>query len=184
MRCLWPSRQTALSMNLLAFVERATFAIPMELWLKIPERAKRSVFLDALPNPSEPGLVAHHHPFSHAKVLIKTGGDVGVIYVGSHNFSKSAWGQTQRNGLNVEVGVGMEHPDRPRCGKNGAIASPVSCLTKLPRLPAATSPHRPIRAFEKLLMKVTLRRRFRCSKLCLKAVMLLIQWRQQNEMER
>jgi hypothetical protein len=46
------------------------------------------------------------HPISHSKVLIKTGGGgIGVVYVGSHNFSKSAWGLRGAMPKNVELGV-------------------------------------------------------------------------------
>jgi hypothetical protein len=64
------------------------------------------MFFDALPNPKEMGLPQMScHPLSHSKVLIKTGGNVGVLYVGSHNFSAAAWGLRGKMPNNIEMGV-------------------------------------------------------------------------------
>jgi hypothetical protein len=106
LRCLWPSRQTALSMNFQAIINIQR-AIPYSFWKTIKDKAKRNIFFDAPPNPTVMGLPhLACHPISHSKVLIKTGGGgIGVVYVGSHNFSKSAWGLRGAMPKNVELGV-------------------------------------------------------------------------------
>jgi hypothetical protein len=106
LRCLWPSRQTALSMHFQSIIGSMR-AIPLSFWKTIKEKAKRNIFFDASPNPTVMGLPhLACHPVSHAKVIIKTGGDgIGVVYVGSHNFSKSAWGLRGTMPRNLELGV-------------------------------------------------------------------------------
>jgi hypothetical protein len=105
LRCLWPSRTTALSMNFASLISSSR-AQSMTHWGKIPNQAKRKIFLDARPNPPNMGLPQLAcHSVSHAKVMIKTGGSIGVVYVGSHNFSKSAWGLCGISPKNVELGV-------------------------------------------------------------------------------
>lgn len=105
LRCLWPSRRTALSMNFHSLINNVR-AMPMKYWKTIPETARRKIFFDAPPNPTEMGLPHMScHPVSHAKILLKTGGGSSVIYVGSHNFSKAAWGLRGAMPINVELGV-------------------------------------------------------------------------------
>lgn len=80
----------------------------MKHWKRIPETARRLVFFDALPNASNGfGLpLFRGHALSHAKVLFaQAAGDLGILYVGSHNFSKTAWGLKGASPQNVEVGV-------------------------------------------------------------------------------
>lgn len=104
-RCLWPSPQTARDMNFGSFVGSGR-AIPLSYWNSIPEEAKRRVFFDAPPNPQELGLPhLQCHPFSHAKAMFRAGGRNAVVYVGSHNFSKAAWGLRQIMPKNVEAGI-------------------------------------------------------------------------------
>jgi hypothetical protein len=100
-RCLWPSRDTARSMNPDALANNMR-AMAERHWDTIPEKARERIFFDAIPNPKETEL--EFYPISHAKVLY-AGGRRGIIYVGSHNFSKAAWGL--RNGIpkNVEIGI-------------------------------------------------------------------------------
>jgi hypothetical protein len=103
-RCLMPSQETARTIN------PVWNGRPMKFshWEKIPEEAKRRIFFDAVPNPSETAL--RYHPFSHCKALY-TASVVGarektaVVYVGSHNFSRAAWGIRGEMPKNVEIGV-------------------------------------------------------------------------------
>jgi hypothetical protein len=103
-RCLMPSQETARTIN------PVWNGRPMKFshWQKIPEQAKRRIFFNAVPNPSETALP--YHPFSHGKALY-TGSVVGarqktaVVYVGSHNFSRAAWGVRGEMPRNVEIGV-------------------------------------------------------------------------------
>jgi hypothetical protein len=99
-RCLWPSRDTARSMNLDALVNNMR-AMAKNHWDTIPEKARERIFFDALPNPKETQL--EFHPISHAKVLYA--GESGIIYLGSHNFSKAAWGLRNTMPKNVEIGI-------------------------------------------------------------------------------
>jgi len=104
-RCLWPSRQTALSSRYWALVDSMR-PMPISHWKTIPKTARCRIFFDALPNPPQFGLPEQNcHAMSHAKVLIETAGDVGILYVGSHNFSQAAWGLKGQSPKNVEVGV-------------------------------------------------------------------------------
>ena len=104
-RCLWPSRQTALSSRYSALVDSMR-PMPISHWKTIPGTARRRIFFDAPPNPPQFGLPDQNcHAMSHAKVLIETAGDVGILYVGSHNFSQAAWGVKGQSPKNVEVGV-------------------------------------------------------------------------------
>jgi hypothetical protein len=115
-RCMWPSTITAQSMNLLALASHAR-AIARKHWLTIPECSRRKVFFDAPPNPNLPALPhIGCHAVTHGKVMYmnmntRTGissgttGGRSVLYAGSHNFSKSAWGLRGAQPKNVEVGV-------------------------------------------------------------------------------
>jgi len=119
-RCLWPSRQTALSSNYVALLGSMR-PMPMRHWNKIKSNAAKetvenssnpnarnpifNIFCDAVPNPPL-GLLHHNcHALSHAKVLIEIADDISFLYVGSHNFSKAAWGLNSASPKNVEVGV-------------------------------------------------------------------------------
>jgi hypothetical protein len=99
-RCLWPSRDTARSMNPDPLANNMR-AMTEKHWNTIPQKARERIFFDALPNPKETQL--EFYPISHAKVLYA--GGRGIIYVGSHNFSKAAWGLRNFSPKNVEIGV-------------------------------------------------------------------------------
>ena len=64
-----------------------------------------NIFCDAVPNPPLGLLHQNCHALSHAKVLIEIADDISILYVGSHNFSKAAWGLHSTSPKNVEVGV-------------------------------------------------------------------------------
>ena len=103
-RCLWPSRETALHMDLLSLIANAR-PIPRSYWQQsIPSTAKRTIFFDAPPNPPSKGSL-ETLPVSHAKCMYFAGNHVSVVYVGSHNFSKAAWGLRGEQPKNVELGV-------------------------------------------------------------------------------
>jgi hypothetical protein len=100
-RSLWPSRSTAKTM-----VMTSARAMPLHHWNTIPAFAKQQNFFDSIPNPQELSLPEFScYAFSHSKVLIKTGCNTGVIYVGSHNFSQAAWGLREKCARNIELGV-------------------------------------------------------------------------------
>jgi hypothetical protein len=117
-RCLMPSRQTIhpiVNGRLMAHSH----------WESIPEDAKRRIFFDAVPNPTETPLP--YHPFSHCKVLYKAQVErmsgamqqpdkkkkrTAIVYVGSHNFSKAAWGLGGEMPRNTEIGVVLSTTDQ------------------------------------------------------------------------
>lgn len=111
-RCLWPSACTAQSMNIDSLVT-STRAMDINHWNRIDDDCRRRIFYDAIPNPQEKGLrQIGCHAVTHAKVMYinvpgpsKDRNDFHVAYVGSHNFSKSAWGIRGVMPRNIEVGV-------------------------------------------------------------------------------
>ncbi|KAL9184960.1 hypothetical protein ACHAXT_002737 [Thalassiosira profunda] len=112
-RCLWPSMQRALTMSIRSVC--CGRAISTNHWHNgIPEKAKRRFFFDAPPNPPQMGLAQlRRHARAHGKVMCMTipretsSGykETTVLYVGSHNFSKAAWGVHGNQPMNVEIGV-------------------------------------------------------------------------------
>jgi len=104
MKCLWPSRETALSMNFEVSFIGNTRPMPPSHWRTIPETARHQFFLDALPNPPDKGNL-EYHAVVHCKVLYYACPKCNLLYVGSHNFSKSAWGLRGEMPKNVELGV-------------------------------------------------------------------------------
>lgn len=104
MKCLWPSRETALTMNLMSLIGSARSMSRSHWKNHIPEMAKRLVFLDARPNPTSKGDL-NAFPFAHCKCMYFASRDMSLVYVGSHNFSKSAWGLRGEMPKNVELGV-------------------------------------------------------------------------------
>ncbi len=103
-KCLWPSRETALTMNAMAFVCHARSMSRLHWNDYIPEMAKRRVFFDARPNPTTKGELPYF-PFAHCKTMYIATPNMSLVYVGSHNFSKSAWGLRGEMPRNVELGV-------------------------------------------------------------------------------
>ena len=88
--------------------------MPLAHWRSIPKDARRRIFCDALPNTNSFPLFleedgAPRHALSHAKVMLleakQPQKDISVIYVGSHNFSRAAWGLKGATPKNIEVGV-------------------------------------------------------------------------------
>ena len=103
-RVLWPSRETALTMNLMALIGNGR-SMSRAHWNKvIPTEAKRRMFMDARPNPTTRGELPYF-PFLHGKFIYLATPNMTVVYVGSHNFSKSAWGLRGQGPKNVELGV-------------------------------------------------------------------------------
>jgi hypothetical protein len=112
-RSLWPSRSTAKTM-----VMTSARAMPLHHWNTIPALAKQQNFFDSIPNPPELSLPEFScYAFSHSKVLIKTGGNIGVIYVGSHNFSQAAWGLREKGARNIELGVVLATSSTSLCSE-------------------------------------------------------------------
>jgi hypothetical protein len=87
-------------------------SIGSEHWkIGVPEDAKWRFFNDAIPNPTSK---ATRNPFSHAKVIYSRParrGGRAVLYVGSHNFSKTAWGVEGIMPKSVELGVVLSTDD-------------------------------------------------------------------------
>lgn len=101
---LWPSAETARTMHPLSMLGSGR-AMGQEHWKSIPFESRQRIFFDALPSPS---FKAHdkYHAFAHCKVILAEQENAwGAMYVGSHNFSRKAWGL--KNGMpgNVEFGV-------------------------------------------------------------------------------
>ena len=85
--------------------------------LNIPKEAKSRLFNDAIHNNKATKLPLH--PFVHGKVLFakynaENGSATGnaILYVGSHNFSKAAWGVANKMPNNIEVGVVLSSSDK------------------------------------------------------------------------
>jgi hypothetical protein len=147
-RALWPSRGTALSMNLAAVISFR--AIPAKYWEALPTDAKNRYFFDAPPNPP------HKQPIcggycctAHAKVLLKTASTHSVVYVGSHNLSKPAWGEAKEHPKNIELGVLLascdeklrkEWVDRLPCILPSAAATSATAADRSDYFPAS-APH-------------------------------------------
>ena len=122
--CLWPSIATACKMDLLG-LKGACRHIPRRVLNKIKRRYRNEIFRDALPNPptlavfdrqwrgfgvagdDDASKTQKFHPATHGKFMWN---DQGVLYVGSHNFSKAAWGLHNAQPKNVEVGVVLATP--------------------------------------------------------------------------
>jgi hypothetical protein len=111
MQCLIPSYKTAQTMNPIwngRLISRSHW------YTNIPKEARRRIFNDAIPNPSTRSCNRPYLPFAHAKVMFfqpRRKSDAAVLYVGSHNFSKAAWGITDKMPTNVEVGVVLSTVD-------------------------------------------------------------------------
>jgi hypothetical protein len=100
---LWPSRSTALTMNLAAVISFR--AIPAHYWTKLPVDAKNRFFFDAPPNPPHKQPTFGYCCNAHAKVLLTKASTHSLVYIGSHNLSKSAWGEAGEQPKNIELGV-------------------------------------------------------------------------------
>ena len=120
MKCLWPSTVTAQSM-LPSGVINSLRNIPMKYWETIPSEARRRIFHDATPNTPSSGFGINErrcHPVVHGKIIYATPrrangpGFPSVVYVGSHNFSRAAWGEGAKGPRNIEFGVVLATNDR------------------------------------------------------------------------
>ena len=101
---LWPSQETVRAMNPFSVMGSAR---PMALshWNSIPIEDRRHIFFDALPCPSRKAFT-NYHAFAHCKVICaEQEGSWGSVYIGSHNFSKAAWGINNTMPKNIEFGV-------------------------------------------------------------------------------
>ena len=122
-RCLWPSRAMALSMRF-ASLSNLRF-MPMSKYEEIPAEVRDRLFFDAQPATFRGASSTACVPISHAKVTLVTSGAVasgaradsaarrprGMLYLGSHNLSAAAWGDSKGGSKggsqpsNVELGV-------------------------------------------------------------------------------
>mmetsp|Transcript_25160 Transcript_25160/g.54935 ORF Transcript_25160/g.54935 Transcript_25160/m.54935 type:complete len:691 (+) Transcript_25160:76-2148(+) len=139
-KCLWPSIKTAQSM-LPSGVINSLRNIPMRYWRTIPPYARRRIFHDAAPNTPSTGFGINErdcHPVVHGKIIFATPRRVSstfptLIYVGSHNFSRAAWGEGTTRPRNVEMGVVLATADRDKR------------MEWIHRLPCALVPHTAVR---------------------------------------
>lgn len=87
-QCLMPSLQTA------RIVHLGGRLMDRKHWFNnIPKNARKRLFNDTLPNPPTTKLLKY--PFAHCKVMYyrpRNSQQTATLYVGSHNFSKAAWG--------------------------------------------------------------------------------------------
>lgn len=120
MKCLWPSTVTAQSM-LPSGVINSLRNIPMRYWETIPPEARRRIFHDASPNTPSSGFGIFErqcHPVVHGKIMYATPriangrGLPSIVYVGSHNFSRAAWGEGIKGPRNIELGVVLATNER------------------------------------------------------------------------
>eukprot|EP00980_Cylindrotheca_fusiformis_P026485 scaffold16276_cov113-Cylindrotheca_fusiformis.AAC.1 len=110
-QCLIPSKETAMTM----YPVWNGRLISRDHWFSsIPKEARSRLFNDAVPNPSTRFPCHNLLPFAHAKFMYfrpRRNVDTAVLYVGSHNFSKAAWGIADQMPTNVEVGVVLSTAD-------------------------------------------------------------------------
>ena len=120
MKCLWPSTVTAQSM-LPSGVINSLRNIPMKYWETIPSEARRRIFHDATPNTPSSGFGINErkcHPVVHGKIIYATPrrangpGFPSAAYIGSHNFSRAAWGEGTKGPRNIEFGVVLATNER------------------------------------------------------------------------
>jgi len=122
-RCLWPSRAMVLSMRF-SSLSNLRF-MPMAKYDEIPAEVRDRLFFDAQPATFRGTSSTACVPISHAKVTLVTSGAVvsgagadsaarrprGILYLGSHNLSAAAWGDSKGDSKggsqpnNVELGV-------------------------------------------------------------------------------
>jgi hypothetical protein len=165
--CLWPSKETILTMNPIAVLGRCR-PMSRKHWDTIPESARNRIFFDAIPNPNGPSLqsssesqvaagfgrnlapnylglrlrggpLSAYHAFTHGKAIfaitMANAGKKGkllrpsktdtschnppyaAVYVGSHNFSKKAWGSRESRPGNIEFGVVLLTTDQEVAGQ-------------------------------------------------------------------
>lgn len=80
-------------------------AMGQDHWKSIPVESRQRIFFDAVPSPNSKAL-GDYHAFAHGKaILVEQETAWGAVYVGSHNFSKKAWGLKNAMPGNVEFGV-------------------------------------------------------------------------------
>ena len=95
-RVLWPSCGTGLLLNPPSLLGSGR-AIPRDQWRTLPQDAKDRLFFDASPNPQHAspdnrGIWPGYRAVNHGKAILAVSSTDSVIYVGSHNFSKNAFG--------------------------------------------------------------------------------------------
>ena len=138
-RCFWPSARTSKTMDVLGLMG-ALRPMPRRHVQSIPSTSRQKMLHDAIPNPNTKSKTAfqrYHNkllkmsssastttakkndnsqphpptlafaPVTHGKFMYNRR---GVLYVGSHNFSRSAWGERNAQPKNVEVGVVLATP--------------------------------------------------------------------------
>jgi len=103
---LWPSQSMIETMSL--GIGRA---MGKHHWARIPLDDRKRLFFEAVPAPNNAAL-GHCKAFTHGKVIFveqesSSGGtcEWGAVYVGSHNFSKAAWGLRNSMPKNIEFGI-------------------------------------------------------------------------------
>ena len=106
-RCLWPSKQTALRSDLVGL--SCVRGMPGSHFYGIPEASRRKMFHHSRPNPPDSRIQQTLFPTVHGKFLWN---ESGILYVGSHNFSKAAWGLGGMMPKNVELGVVLVSPNK------------------------------------------------------------------------
>ena len=100
---LWPSRETMKLINPMTSSGRPT---SWRHWQTIPLEHRQRLFFDALPSPPEKALSnGEFHAFAHGKVMLAEQDSWAAMYVGSHNFSQTAWGVRSTSPKNCEFGV-------------------------------------------------------------------------------
>ena len=114
-KVLYPSIQTAATIDLIG-LSGCLRHMPQQHFDTIPEASCRRVFHDAIPNPPTKSPASldktqSFHAVTHGKFLYNSR---GVLYVGSHNFSKNAWGIRNSMPKNVEIGVVLASRDEDR----------------------------------------------------------------------
>ena len=132
LKCFWPSVELGLQSDIIGL--HCLRHIPKYHIDKIPKQSFHKMFHDAIPNPtttkisssstSFPALLSnllngastnsshqeeeYYYPTTHGKFMLRQ----HVLYVGSHNFSRAAWGLRGSQPKNVELGVILVSNDK------------------------------------------------------------------------
>ncbi|CAB9513512.1 expressed unknown protein [Seminavis robusta] len=110
-RCFWPGKATAIEMDLMGL---GMLRAMQEKHLKevFLVGSQRKILHDAIPNPPTkirsrlfPESGRDFYPVTHGKFMWNDRAGGGVLYVGSHNLSKAAWGLRNAQPKNLEIGV-------------------------------------------------------------------------------
>jgi hypothetical protein len=101
---LYPSCTTAVGMDLRGLTSSLRSIAP-KVYDSYPTHMVDRHFFDAPPNPPHAQPDSGCSCVAHGKAILVRGSSFSVVYVGSHNLSKSAWGLKKAQAKSIELGV-------------------------------------------------------------------------------